>query len=307
MSLQQEQPPIHLIGVPIDAGGGRAGARSGPAALRACGITQCIPTLEDLGDVVPADAPRGESPDARFNQAARTAIALRDQVTQSIRQGAFPLTIGGDHSLSVGSLAAIAAYYAENGQPVPGLVWLDAHLDLNTPDTSPSGNSHGMSAAALLNYPIPGLSEIVGDHGYFDRARCAFIGHRDVDDGERKRLIQGPYQHIPCSELPGDDMESRIDSILEIIAPNGAPFCLSLDIDVVDPAFAPGIDTPVHGGLTPDTVHRIINRLIEHGGLVGMDLVEVNPEYDQFDRTAKLAVEFAAATMRGAQPMQTFG
>ena len=302
MPEQDHTPRIQLIGVPIDAGGERAGARSGPASMRACGIVEAIANLEDLGDVVPADAPRGENPEARFDQATRTATAVRKKVADSIRQGAVPLTIGGDHSLSVGSLAAVASAYAEKELAPPGLIWLDAHLDLNTPDTSPTGNSHGMSAAALLGYPIPGLSKVVGENGHFDRSRCAFIGHRDVDEGERNRLDNGPYLHIPCSELPGENLESRIEELLEVVAPNGSPFCLSFDIDVIDPTFAPGIDTPVPGGLTPETAMRILKRIAAHGGLVAMDVVEVNPEYDELDRTAKLAIKLAAATISGARP-----
>ena len=299
----QNTSQIHLIGVPIDAGGDRAGARTGPAAMRACGITQTLSNLKDLGDVVSAEVLRGDTANSRFDQATRTAIAAREKVEASLRQGAIPLTLGGDHSLSVGSLAAVARVCSENGLHAPGLIWLDAHLDLNTPDTSPTGNSHGMSAAALLGYHIPGLSDVVGDHGFFDRSRCAFIGHRDVDEGERLRLEEGPYLDIPCSELPGEDLEARIDRILDVVAPDGAHFCLSFDIDVIDPTHAPGIDTPVPGGLSPETAKRILSRIAAHGGLVAMDVVEVNPEFDELDRTAKLAVELAVPTIAGAQPL----
>ena len=302
-ATMRHNSPIHLIGVPIDAGGGRPGARSGPASLRSCGIADAVEGVVDLGDVISPDHPRGETLDSRFSHSMETAIAARDTVEASLRAGAIPLTIGGDHSLSVGSLAAVARVCAERGLDAPGLLWLDAHLDLNTPETSPTGNSHGMSAAALLGYHIPGLSEVVGEHAFFDRTRSAFIGHRDVDDGERVRLVEGPYRDIPCSELPGDDLEARIDTILDIVAPDGGHFCLSFDIDVMDPVHAPGIDTPVHEGLDPKTAERILARVAAHGGLVAMDLVEVNPEFDTLDQTAKLAVDLTAPVIASAQPL----
>ena len=297
------QAPIHLIGVPIDAGGGRPGARSGPASLRAAGLADAAERIIDCGDVIHPDHPRGETLDKRFSLTTETAIAARDRVESSLREGAIPLTIGGDHSLSVGSLAAVARICAEAGLEAPGLLWLDAHLDLNTPDTSPTGNCHGMSAAALLGYHIPGLSEVVGTHAFFDRTRSAFIGHRDADEGERKRLVEGPYLDIPCSELPGEDLEARINRILDVVAPDGGHFCLSFDIDVMDPEYAPGIDTAVPGGLDPETAQRILACIAAHGGLVAMDLVEVNPAFDDLDRTAKLAVELTGPVIAAAQPL----
>ena len=159
-----------------------------------------------------------------------------------------------------------------------------------------------MPAGALLGYDIPGFNVIVDGNPY-DRKRWAFIGHRCVDPGEQKLLDSGGYINASSAALHEGNVPAMIDAIINEIAPNGAPFILSLDIDSVDPSDAPGVDTPVPGGLEAAMVSEIIQRLVKHGNMVAMDLVEVNPAQDEANRTAELAVALADAALGGAQPL----
>lgn len=294
-------PQVHLIGVPSDDGGGRPGAAGGPAAVRAAGLT-LHRQVTDLGDAVPAGHPRGTTIEERAVRVIEVCEILRSRVRESVLAGGVPLVVGGDHSLAAGSLAGVAAACRDRGAPLPAVVWLDAHIDLNTHESSPSGNLHGMPAGALLGYDIPGFNVIIDGIPY-DRKRWAFIGLRCVDPGEQKLLDSGGYINASSAALHEGNVPAMIDAIINEIAPNGAPFILSLDIDSVDPSDAPGVDTPVPGGLEAVMVSEIIQRLVKHGNMVAMDLVEVNPAQDEANRTAELAVALADAALRGAQPL----
>ena len=288
------QPAVCLIGVPVDAGGNRPGSADGPLALRAAGIVDAIPNVIDTGDICVPEQPRPDSAEGRLEQVVRVAELLKDRVSELVDRGDVPLVMGGDHALSAGSMAGVVESFRKAGNPPPALLWIDAHADLNTHETSPSGNAHGMSAAALIGHPVDALGNVVGTTGRFDPSRCAFIGQRELDPGEQAILESGISVYVPGEECRAEDMGSIMDQVLQQIAPNGQPICVSFDIDVVDPPHAPGVDTAVPNGLHPDVVRIIMHRIRDHGGLVAMDLVEVNPPYDTDGRTARIAVELAA-------------
>ena len=286
--------PIHIHGVPLDEGGGRGGASGGPESLRSIGLLDLIPNAHDYGDITPAMPHHAHQHPEEIHAILAATSAIKDRTYESVKQKAIPLVLGGDHSIAAGSMAGVAQACKEAGKPAPALLWFDAHVDLNTYDTSPSGNLHGMPAAALLGYGVPGLDEVIGDHGKYELQRCAFIGHRDVDPGEAERMAAAGFPEASADDFHKGNPEAIIDDILEQIAPNGAPFCLSFDIDVADPSDAPGVDTPVPHGLDSEVLRRCMKRIANHGGLIAMDLVEVNPAFDDSGRTAKLAAELAS-------------
>lgn len=292
---------VHLLGVPSDDGGGRPGAAAGPAAVRDAGLAD-LDRMRDLGDVVPAEYPRGKTAETRALRVIEVCETLRTHVRKSVLAGAVPLVVGGDHSLAAGSLAGVAAACRDRGVTVPAVIWLDAHVDINTHESSPSGNLHGMPAAALLGYDIVGFNVII-DGIHYDRTRWAYIGQRDVDPGEQEMLERDGYLNASSAALHRGDVASMVGEIIDQIAPNDAPFILSLDIDALDPAHAPGVDTPVEGGLSDDMAFAIVERLAQHGNMVAMDLVEVNPTHDSANQTAHLAVALAKVALRGARPL----
>ena len=288
------RPAVCLIGVPVDAGGNRPGSADGPLALRSAGIADAIPNAIDTGDIQVPEQPRADTAEGRLEQVVKVAEVLKQRVIELVDQGDIPLVMGGDHAISAGSMAGVVESFRKAGNPPPALLWIDAHADLNTHETSPSGNAHGMSAAALTGHPVDALGNVVGATGQFDPGRCAFIGQRELDPGELAILERGVSVYVPGEECRAEDMGSIMDRVLAQIAPDGQPICVSFDIDVVDPPHAPGVDTAVPGGLHPDVVRTIMHRIRDHGGLVAMDLVEVNPPYDQDGRTARIATELAA-------------
>jgi len=291
----------------MDIGGAGPGASGGPEGVREAGLLRAIGAgVLDLGDinVESLDASlkivRGPDPEStrpEWPLIQRVCASLCERVESIVTEGHFPLVVGGDHALAVGSMAGVARAFRASGRPVPGLIWFDAHGDLNTPNTSPSGNPHGMPAAALLGYGVPSFDNVIGPDGFFDRSRSAFVGCRDLDDGEKTRFNDsGPH-------LFGDDRfrnerpEDLADRVLDLVAPNGAPFALSFDIDVLDPVHAPGVNLPVDKGLDPDTVRRVLRRFADHGGMIAMDVVEVDPTSDRDGVTAGLAVELTGVAL----------
>lgn len=298
----QHEPPsdaaraVRIMGMPIDAGGNRPGSAQGPSALRAAGIGGISPILEDDGDLIPPQELRLATLEARTRQVVEACRIVHDRVRESVGRGEIPLVMGGDHALSAGSLSGAAAACIERHGHPPALIWIDAHADLNTPETSPSGNAHGMSAASLLGYGVPELDEVVGD-AKFDPGRCAFVGQRELDPGERAIIEQGHSVYVPGLQFKTRDPAAIISEVLERIAPDGSPFCLSFDIDVLDPEHAPGVDTAVPDGLSPDEIRSMMHVMRDHGGMVSMDVVEVNPPFDPDGRTSRIAVELVAAAL----------
>ena len=315
---------IEIHGAPVDHGGAGPGAAGGPAMLRAMGVTE-IPgrTVHDLGDVIVPDLPpdlmpnlrtgtrieRGPDPESRrpeWPPLQAVCASLHARTRASVEAGVIPITLGGDHTLAAGSMSGVlAGWRRRHGAgrdatdadlrdlPSLGLVWFDAHVDLNTPDTTLTGNPHGMPLAALLGYGVAPLDEIVTNLGVWNRSRAALLGGRDLDPGERARTTTrrpdagSPHPWLIDGDAFRDETpESIADQVLDQVAPNaGDAFALSFDLDVIDPKKAPGVNLRSPNGLDPDTVFRVLETLATHGGCQAMDIVELDPTADDENAT----------------------
>jgi arginase len=246
---------IHVIGVPLDLGAGRRGVDMGPSAVRIAGVRERLERLgyrvTDTGDVavpIPESADPGDPKAHYLPQIAEVATALADRVTAAMRAGAIPLVLGGDHSLSIGSIAGAARWARENDADL-GLLWFDAHADMNTPETTPSGNIHGMPLAASLGYGDPALTEIAGFSPKVRWDKTVLIGARDVDRGERALIREAGIRTFTMREIDEDGIVPVLEEALAIVSEGTAGFLVSWDMDFVDPNFAPGVGTAVKGGV----------------------------------------------------------
>lgn len=297
------QQAIAVIGAPIEAGAGVAGCAMGPAMLRTAGIVTTLTELGhdvvDVGDVAfgrsvaPASAPEG-----RARHFAEIAAFTRDlaQETQAIlRGGRRPLTIGGDHSLAMGSISGVAAHAAEVGRKL-FVLWLDAHSDYNTPLTSPSGNMHGMPVAMLTGEP--GFEAIFGDdapRALVDPSRVHLFGIRSIDADERRLLRARGVDVIDMRRLDEDGFALAIRRVIERVRAEDGLLHVSLDVDFLDPTIAPGVGTAVPGGATYREAHLVMELLYESGLSPSLDLVELNPFLDDRGKSALLLVDLAAS------------
>ncbi len=289
---------IAIIGATLDLGQGRRGVDMGPSAIRYAGLEERLVSLgyevRDHGNVdtaVPeATALRDES--ARFlPEIKETCARIAAKVVEESIAGALPLVLGGDHSVALGTLGGLASAHGPGG-----VLWIDAHADVNTPETSPSGNVHGMPLAAALGlggeafasdaWPLPAL----------DPRRVALIGLRQADTGERKLLRDAGVRVFTMSEVDRIGIERAVRESLDLIG--GAPFVhVSLDMDALDPEIAPGVGTPVRGGLTYREAHLALELVAESGLAGSLEVVEVNPILDRENTTALTAVELVASAL----------
>jgi arginase len=299
VTVQPAVREVAVIGAPIDLGAGRRGVDMGPSAIRYAGLRAQLAEklglrVEDLGNV---DAPVAESTEmgddrSRFlTQILDLCDDVSGLVEEATRRGALPLVLGGDHSVALGSLVGMARAHGPGG-----VIWLDAHGDLNTPESSPSGNVHGMVLAAALGlgggdfsregWPLPAV----------ESGRLALVGVRSLDDGERELLRTLEAKVFTMSEIDRIGIEPCMRQALAHTA--GAAFLhLSLDLDVVDPEYAPGVGTPVRGGLSYREAHLAMEVIAESALVDSMDVVEVNPILDRENETGQLAVELVASAL----------
>jgi len=291
---------IDIIGVPIDYGAGRHGVRLGPDAVREAGLSESLEKLGlrvyDTGNVaVPESTDRaaGGPSKPRHVAAVRTANAhLADAVERSMRASRFPLVIGGDHSLAIGTLAGLAR--AKGPQ---GVIWIDAHADLNTPKTSPTGNIHGMSVAIALGEAPELFPPDLFPSPSVDPARCVFVGLRDLDPGERQSLRERGFSCYTMSDIDRKGMAWVVEHALSIACRGPRSMHVSLDIDSLDPSLAPGTGTPVAGGLTYREAHLAMEMIAESGCIGSLEVAEVNPVLDEHNRTARIAVELIGSAL----------
>lgn len=288
---------IHVIGVPLDLGAGRRGVDMGPSAIRIAGVRERLVRLgydvTDTGDVpvpIPESADPGDPKAHYLPQIADVATELADRVTAAMRAGAIPLVLGGDHSLSIGSIAGAARWARENDADI-GLLWFDAHADMNTPDTTPSGNIHGMPLAASLGYGDAALTEIAGFSPKVRWDRTVLIGARDVDRGERALIREAGIRTFTMREIDEDGIVPVLEEALAIVSEGTAGFLVSWDMDFVDPNFAPGVGTAVKGGVDYREGHLALEIVSDTDGMIAMDLVETNPILDEHNRTGRLGME----------------
>ena len=291
---------IHILGVPMGIGGGQPGTAHGPRHAREAGLVEVLSDrladvrIRDLGDILP-DRPGGDS---RLADTAAWCRLVREETCRLVGEGIMPLVIGGDHSLATGSIAGVARARRRAGHPPPGVLWFDAHTDINTHLSTPSGNPHGMSAAALLGLEVEHLGDVVGEEGRIDPERLVFVGARDIDHGEQVHLEQAGIRVLSSERIHEVGIEGVVSEALRIASPGGEPFCLSFDVDVIDPEHAPGVDTRVNGGLDPEQTMKALEQIGGHAQLLLVDAVELNPETDRSDRTARLMVDCLEGLLR---------
>ena len=288
---------VRVIGFPMDLGASRRGVDMGPSAIR---IADASRTLRALGHSVDdsrnIDIPlREELPcdpgdSARFLDAIVTACAqLALETAEAARADAIPVTIGGDHSLAMGSVAGVATALAERGQRL-GLIWLDAHSDIHTPESSTSGNVHGMPVAHLLGHGDRGLATITAQAPAVQPRNVVLVGLRDVDPEERAHIREWGIRAFTMRDIDERGIAAVMRDALEIASRGTAGIHVSLDMDFLDPIEAPGVGTPVRGGVTYREAHTAMEMLADSERLLALDIVEVNPVLDRHNRTAELAV-----------------
>jgi arginase len=287
---------IAIIGAPLDLGAGRRGVDMGPSAIRYAGLEARLDALGydcfDWGNVATAvaEATTEGDPHARFLADIKEACKhVAQRVAEAVRTGVVPIVLGGDHSVALGTLGGLASARGPGG-----VLWLDAHGDLNTPDTSPSGNVHGMPLAAALGLATSVFENEAWSLPAVDPARVALIGARSLDEGERELVRELGISVATMTDLDRRGVEPVVREALERV--QGASFVhLSLDMDVVDPEAAPGVGTPIRGGLSYREAHLAMELVAEADLLTSLEVVEVNPILDRENATAELAVELAAS------------
>jgi arginase len=294
---------IEIIGCPIDMGAGRRGVDMGPSALRIADLATRLERLghdvRDRGDIdvmIPETQEIGQSR-LRYKQPilATCAQLMRD-VERSLGDGFVPVVLGGDHSLSIGSVAGSSRHFAARNEAV-GLIWFDAHGDANTPDTTPSGNIHGMSLAVSLGLGDPDLVKL-GDHAPKVGPRnAALIGVRDLDPGEREVLKRVGCTVYTMREIDERGMRNVVEEAVRIVSDGTAAVHVSLDLDVIDPEDAPGTGTPVPGGITFREAHLAMEMIHDQARLAAIDVVELNPVLDHRNATGILAAELVQSLL----------
>lgn len=294
---------IAMVSVSIDLGAGRRGVDMGPSALRIAGIHATLAELgcnvREVGTVTAGGFETTESGDrtARFlNEIVDVAVRAGDMVGEAMRQGCRPLILGGDHSLSIGTVAAVARHHQERAEAI-GVIWVDAHADMNTPETSPSGNIHGMSLAVLLGRGHPRLTGLGGGPGAIRPENTSILGARELDLGERALVKELGVRVFTMSEIDERGIAVCMDEALARANQGTAGFHLSFDLDSLDPREAPGVGTPVPGGLTYREGHLVCEKAAATGRLLGLEVVELNPVLDDRNHTARLAVGLVASAL----------
>lgn len=288
---------IHILGVPVDLGAGRRGVDMGPSALRIAGVRERLTRLGyevvDLGDLSVRifEAAEEGDPSARFlTEIADVNRRLAERVRGVLDSGALPLILGGDHSISIGTVAGASAWARALDEEI-GLLWFDAHADMNTPETSPSGNLHGMPLAVALGHGAPELIEIEGFVPKVRPEKTVLIGARTVDPGERRLIRDSALRTFTMREVDEDGIVPVLEEALAIVTEGTAGFWVSWDMDFVDPNYAPGVGTPVRGGVDYREGHLALEIVSDTDGMIGMDCVEANPILDEHNRTGRLGME----------------
>ena len=287
--------PIGLIGAPTDVGAGGRGADLGPAALRAAGLAPAHGAagrrVVDRGDVAGPDNPEQVADHGlrHLRETVAWCRAVRNAVAESLEAEEVPILLGGDHALSIGSVAAVARHCERRDRPLC-VLWLDAHPDFNTAATSPSGNIHGMSAATLCGEGHPDLLALGHTVPLVETRHMFQLGARSVDRLERERLAAQALALHDMEEIRARGMEAVLNDVLAAVAELGAHLHVSLDLDFIDPAAAPGVGTPVAGGASEREAQRCMDRIHASGLMGSLDVVELNPAHDVDHRTAGLAV-----------------
>jgi arginase len=297
------QSHIAVIGAPMDLGAGRRGVDMGPSAVRIARLSDRLAALgyevEDLGNVTveqPETSPTGH-PKARYlPQIAHTCARLAEMVECALERGSVPLVLGGDHSIAAGTVAGVSRRFFKRGHRL-GLIWIDAHADMNTPDSSPSGNVHGMPLACIAGLGPKELTELAGPVPMVEPGNIALVGVRDVDELERLNVRQTGVHAFTMRDIDERGLRTVIQQAIHAASSGTAGFHVSFDMDAVDPHEAPGVGTPVAGGLTYREAHLAMELIGDSGLMTSVEVVEVNPVLDVANRTALLAVELILSAL----------
>jgi len=295
--------PVHIIGVPLDLGAGRRGVDMGPSALRIAGLGERVQELgyqvTDKGDLVvpiPETQQPGDERKKYVRDIARVCTALYQSALESLEAGALPIVLGGDHSVAAGSVAASAAT-ARRARQLMGLIWVDAHGDMNTPASSTSGNVHGMPLAALLGSEPAELSEIGGFAPKVTPEHTVLIGVRNLDPGEKLRVRDSRVHVFTMKDIDRAGIAAVAEQAIQLAGRGTAGLHVSFDMDVCDPSVAPGVGTAVKGGLDYREAHMIMEMIADSGMLRALDVVEVNPTLDIQNNTAALGTELVLSAL----------
>jgi len=292
---------IQVLGVPLDLGQSRRGVDMGPSAVRVAGLEARLEALghivEDGGNVsvAMAELKQEGDPSAKYlEEITATCAKSAELVVKALEAGKIPLILGGDHSVAAGSVSGVAEFYRRENKTV-GLLWIDAHSDINTPDTSPSGNVHGMPLAALLGLGPSQLGNIFNFSPKVKPENCVLFGVRDIDAAERANILRAGIHVFTMRDIDERGIRSLMEEALWIVGKGTVGYHVSLDMDWVDPEDAPGVGTPVRGGATYREAHLAMEIIADRGGMLSFEIVEINPVLDEKNRTADLAVELTAS------------
>ena len=300
----QTLPPrkIRVIGVPLDLGASRRGVDMGPSAVRVAGLEARLEALghavRDVGNISVAIAetkPSGHQSARYLKEITDTCTRAAEMVLKSLNEGMTPVILGGDHSVAAGTVSGVAEFYRRQNQKI-GLIWIDAHADMNTPESSPSGNVHGMPLAALLGLEPAPLANILGFSPKVRPENAVLIGVRDIDPAEKENIRRAGISEVyTMRDIDERGMRAVMEEALRAAGRGTAGYHVSVDMDWIDPEDAPGVGTPVRGGATYREAHLAMEIIADHGRMVALEVVEVNPVIDEHNRTADLAVELISS------------
>ena len=301
--LNTKEKSVSILGVPLGYGASMAGVDIGPAALRVARLNQRIARLgysvHDLGDLRlerPQSFPEEGEKLKYVREISSACEQLAREVEGILEGGELPLIVGGDHSIAIGSIAGVASYFRKR-QETLGLIWFDAHADMNTPESTPSGNIHGMPLATLLGYGTPELTNVAGFSPKLDPKLCAHVGARDIDAGERELISKLGMRFFTMREIDERGMRACMDDAIAIASAGSAGFAVTFDVDALDPGDAPGSGTLVRGGLTYREAHLAMEKIAETNRMRSLEVVEINTALDVNNKTAELGVELILSAL----------
>lgn len=303
MTDTERRKSVAVIGVPLAYGASLAGVELGPAALRVARLNRRMAQLgykvRDLGDLAVEELEAKPAPGERLKHLREISAVCADlaqKVEDVLNAGELPLVLGGDHSIAIGSISGFATHCREQKEE-PGLIWFDAHADMNTPETSPSGNIHGMPLAVVLGQGAPELTNIAGFSPKLDPALCVHVGARDIDRDERELVNKLGIRFMTMREIDERGMSACMDEAIQIASRASGGYAVTFDVDALDPGDAPGSGTLVRGGLTYREAHLAMEKIAEAGGMRSLEVVEINTALDVNNKTAELGVELILSAL----------
>jgi arginase len=303
VSVSEKRRSVGVVGVPLAYGASMAGVELGPAALRVARLNKRIAQLgyavRDHDDLEVEESNATPNPADKLKHLHEISSACRelaDKTREILDAGAFPIILGGDHSIAIGSISGFSSFCKDRHKQ-PGLIWFDAHADMNTPETTPSGNIHGMPLAVLLGFGSPELTSIAGFSPKLDAKFCVHIGARDIDQGERELINELGIRFITMREIDERGMSECVDEAIGIASAASGGYAVTFDVDALDPGDAPGSGTLVRGGLTYREAHLAMEKIAEDGGMRSFEVVEINTALDVNNKTAELGVELILSAL----------